>query len=157
MRKLPLLLTGLISLPFKAAAVLPTVPTAVPAEAAPSYAAAGLLQAGLGLAMVVALIFLCAWLLRRFGFQGRSSDRLLKVVSSVMVGQRERVVVVEVGNAWLVLGVAAGQVNALHTMPAEKLPAQGAPQPASGPLMDAVFSRKLRESLQRLGTRGKTD
>jgi len=57
MRKLTLLLTGLISLPFKAAAVLPTVPTALPAEAAPSYAAAGLLQAGLGLAMVVALIF----------------------------------------------------------------------------------------------------
>lgn len=157
MRTLQMLAVSLIGLPFTATAVLPTVPTAAPAEAAPSYVAAGLLQAGLGLAMVVALIFLCAWLLRRFGFQGRSSDRLLKVVSSVMVGQRERVVVVEVGNSWLVLGVAAGQVSALHTMPAEKLPAQGNPIPGPGLLVDGGFSRNLRESLLRMGLRGKTD
>lgn len=156
MRTFKLLVTGLISLPFTAAAALPTVPTAVPPEAVPSYAATGLLQTGLALALVVALIFLCAWLMRRFGFQGRSSDRLLKVVSSVMVGQRERVVVVEVGNSWLVLGVAAGQVNALHTMPAEKPAVHGSPQPDPKTLADGVFSRNLRDSLQRMGMRGKT-
>lgn len=157
MRTLLFVAAGLSSLPLTAAALLPTVPTAAPAEAAPSFAAAGLLQAGLGLTMVLGLIFLCAWLMRRFGLQGRSSDRLLKVVSSVMVGQRERVVVVEVGDAWLVLGVAAGQVNALHTMPAEKQAASGSPQPGPGVLTDNVFSRNLRDSLQRMGLRGKSD
>jgi flagellar protein FliO/FliZ len=157
MRMLQLLVAGLVSLPFAAFAVLPTVPMAAPVETAPSYAAAGLLQAGLGLAMVLALIFLCAWLLRRFGVPGRGSDKLLKVVSSVMVGQRERVVVVEVGNAWLVLGVAAGQVNALHTMPAEKRAEHAGSQPEPGHLAEGVFSRSLRESLQRMGMRGKAD
>jgi flagellar protein FliO/FliZ len=154
---LPPLHAGVSSLPLGAAAVLPTVPTPAPLDGAPSYAAAGLLQAGLGLAMVLGLIFLCAWLMRRFGIQGRSSDRLLKVVSSVMVGQRERVVVVEVGNAWLVLGVAAGRVNALHTMPAEKLPAQGSSQPVPGAPGEGIFSGKLRDSLHRMGMRGKAD
>ncbi|OIP17281.1 MAG: flagellar biosynthetic protein FliO [Comamonadaceae bacterium CG_4_9_14_3_um_filter_60_33] len=157
MRTLWLLAVSLTGLSFPAVAVLPTVPAAAPAEAVPSYAAAGLLQAGLGLALVLALIFLFAWLVRRFGLPGRSSDRLLKVVSSVMVGQRERVVVVEVGNSWLVLGVAAGQVSALHTMPAEKLVTQGSAQPAPTALAEVVFSRNLRESLQRMGLRGKSN
>ncbi len=33
-----------------------------------------------------------------------------------MVGPRERVVVVEVGDTWIVLGVTATHVNALHTL-----------------------------------------
>jgi flagellar protein FliO/FliZ len=33
------------------------------------------------------------------------------------VGPKERVVVVEVGETWLVVGVAPGQVTALHNMP----------------------------------------
>ncbi|MDI1244807.1 MAG: flagellar biosynthetic protein FliO, partial [Rhodoferax sp.] len=71
--------------------------------------------------------------------------------------QRERVVVVEVGNSWLVLGVAAGQVNALHTMAAEKLTVPASAQLGPGALTEGVFSRNLRDSLQRMGIRGKTD
>jgi flagellar protein FliO/FliZ len=148
-----LLLAGLC---LSAAAVLPTVPTAAaePVRASASFGAAGLLQAGLGLAFVVAMIFGCAWLARRFGLQAGGSGRLLKVVSSAMVGQRERVVVVEVGGQWLVLGVAAGQVRALHSMPAQALPDAGA-APAtpgfSGP--GSAFSNKLLESLVKLKKR----
>ena len=91
-----------------ARAVLPTVPSPA-AEPVRSFAAAGLLQAGLGLAVVIGLIFLLAWVARRFGLQSPSNGKLLKVVSSAMVGQRERVVVVEIGDAWLVLGVAAAR------------------------------------------------
>ena len=56
----------LVCISFAAGAVLPTVPTAA-AEPVRSFGAAGLLQAGLGLAMVLALIFLCAWAARRLG------------------------------------------------------------------------------------------
>ena len=133
---------------FAAGAVLPTVPTPA-AEPVRSFAAAGLLQAGFGLAVVIGLIFLFAWVIRRFGLQPSGNGRLLKVVSSAMVGQRERVVVVEIGDSWLVLGVAAGQVRALHTMPAEKLPDVQAPSinSSSG---GGVFSQKLLESISRL-------
>ena len=101
---------------------LPTVSTlpavAQTASEIPSWGAAGMLQAALGLALVVGLIVLCGWAARRFGWQQVGGARLLKVVSSVSVGQRERVVVVELEGTWLVLGVAAGQVRALHTLPA---------------------------------------
>ena len=33
-----------------------------------------------------------------------------------MVGPKERLVLVEVGDTWLLLGVAANSVNLLHTM-----------------------------------------
>ena len=133
-------------------AVLPTV--ASPAtEPVRSFAAAGLLQAGFGLAVVIGLIFLFAWVARRFGLQPSGSGKLIKVVSSAMVGQRERVVVVEIGDAWLVLGVAAGQVRALHT-----LPAQSPHEPLAAPNMNGFvapgsFSQKLWESINKSGKR----
>lgn len=144
--RLAFLLLACIS--FTAGAVLPTVPTPA-AEPVRSFAAAGLLQAGFGLAVVIGLIFLFAWVARRFGLQTSGSGRLLKVVSSVMVGQRERVVVVEIGDSWLVLGVAAGQVRALHTLPAGKLPEHQAPA-AHGLGGGSAFAHKLRESLNKL-------
>jgi len=146
---------------FAASAALPTVPTPA-AEPVRSFAAAGLLQAGFGLAVVLALIFGCAWLARRLGLlQQPGGGRLVKVVSSAMVGQRERVVVVEVGSTWLVLGVAAGQVRALHSMPAEALPDVQEPSTMPGAgvrnFMSAgfgagAFSQKLMESIDKIST-----
>lgn len=104
---------------------LPTVSTPVHEVAPAAVGASGLLQAGFGMAMVVGLIFLCAWLARRFGLQRLGGGHLVKVVSSAAVGQRERVVVVEVADTWLVLGVTPHQVNTLHTLPAQ---AQAQPQ-----------------------------
>ena len=134
-----------------AQAVLPTVPAPV-VEPVPSFAAAGLLQAGFGLAVVIGLIFLFAWMARRFGLQPSGNGKLLKVVASAMVGQRERVVVVEIGDAWLVLGVAAGQVRALHTMPAGNLPDAPAASLAAFAGTGA-FSQKLVDSMARLTKR----
>jgi flagellar protein FliO/FliZ len=150
-----LLLAGVC---LSAAAVLPTVPTAAAEPVRSSFGAAGLLQAGLGLAFVVAMIFGCAWVARRFGLQQTGSGRLLKVVSSAMVGQRERVVVVEIGGQWLVVGVAAGQVRALHTMPAQTLPGH-LPDSDAAPGLPGfsgagAFSARLLESLNKLKKRG---
>ena len=146
----------LAGISFSVGAVLPTVATTA-AEPVRSFSAAGLLQAGFGLAMVLALIFLCAWAARRFGLQQPGSGRLLKVVSSAMVGQRERVVVVEIGGSWLVLGVAAGQVRALHTLPAEKLSETVATPATNGVTGAGAFSEKLLESISNLNKLRKRD
>ena len=140
------LLSALVALP--ADAVLPTVqPAVVAAEPIPTLGAAALLQTGFGLIAVLALIFLCAWAARRFGLQRHASSRLIKVVASTMVGQRERVVVVEIGTSWLVLGVTPGQIRSLHTMPAENFPTD--PASAAGTNAASVFSHKLRESISK--------
>ena len=96
-------------------------------EAAPAVSAAGsLLQVFIGLVAVLLLIAGAAWLAKRLGVTQGGSSGLLRVISSASVGTRERVVVVEVGESWLVVGVAPGSVNALMTLPRGDMPSQTA-------------------------------
>lgn len=74
-----------------------------------------LLQVVVALAVVLAAIAGAAWLMRR-ALPAGGGTGTVRVVGGTMVGPRERVVVVEVGETWLVLGVTATQVNALHTL-----------------------------------------
>ncbi len=91
------------------------------------------------LLLIIGVILGCAWLFRRLSGQTAASPSLLKVVSSTAVGQRERVVIVEVNqDTWLVLGVAQGQVTKLH-----ELPAQAITQPASS------FSERFQQALKK--------
>jgi flagellar protein FliO/FliZ len=87
-----------------------------------------MLQVLLGLIAVLAAIAAIAWLLKRFVPGQGGAGGMLRVIGGVMVGPKEKVVLVELGETWLLLGVAAGQVNALHSMPKpEGQPVQGAP------------------------------
>jgi len=74
-------------------------------------------QVVLGLGFVLALMGALAWLLRRFGGVQQGGGGAIKVIGGSAVGQRERVVLVEVADTWLVIGVAPGHVTALHSMP----------------------------------------
>ncbi|MBL3964347.1 flagellar biosynthetic protein FliO [Burkholderia sp. KCJ3K979] len=87
-------------------------------SAAPSLGIGAVLQTLVGLAVVIGLVFACAWLARRFGFQPARRGGPLKVVSSVGLGAKESATIVEIGDTWLVLGVAPGNVRLLHTLPA---------------------------------------
>lgn len=76
----------------------------------------GMLQMVIGLLLVLATIGLVAWLLKRFSIIPATTAGIVKIIATAGVGQRERVVIVEIGNTWLVLGVAPGRVNTLHSM-----------------------------------------
>lgn len=78
---------------------------------------AGMLQVVLGLGFVLALMGGLAWLLKRLGGMQPGSAGAIKILGGAAVGQRERVVLVEVADTWLVIGVAPGHVSALHNMP----------------------------------------
>ncbi len=80
------------------------------------------LQVVLSLLLVLAAVVMVAWVLKRINLPQQGAGNALKVISGVAVGQRERIVLVEVNDTWLVVGVAPGQVNALHTMPKGSLP-----------------------------------
>lgn len=75
-----------------------------------------MLQVFLVLLFVLGLIIVAAWLMRRFSLLPTAAGRHW-VVSGIMVGQRERVVIVEVQGQWLVLGVTAQNVNLLSSLP----------------------------------------
>ncbi len=81
-----------------------------------------MLQLSAGLLLVLAIIALIAWVFKKIGFHPTNRTGLLKVISSASVGQKERIVLAEIGDIWLVLGVAPGQVNLLHQMNKNTLP-----------------------------------
>jgi flagellar protein FliO/FliZ len=91
------------------------------------------------------LILLAGWLFRRLGFAPQARNgRLLNLRASCQVGQRERVVVVEVDNTLLVLGVTAQQITPLHQYPA---PPRDEDTPAVTPAND--FRQLMRNVLNR--------
>lgn len=73
-------------------------------------------QALFGLVVVLAVIAGAAWLLRRFTQVGGGGGGALSTVAVLAVGQKERIVLVQCRETWIVVGVAPGQVSALHTM-----------------------------------------
>lgn len=89
---------------------------------APAVSAGSMLQVALGLGLVLAMVAGAAWLLRRLAGQPGRQAGAIRVIGGAAVGQRERVVLVEIGATWLVVGVAPGHVSALHTMPRAELP-----------------------------------
>jgi len=105
-----------------AAATLAMLPTAALAQTVgsevPSLGAGTLLHVTLALALVVALLFVGAWLLRRLnGGRGFGGNGPLRLVGGLMIGPRERIVLVEVDETWIVVGIAPGQMRTLHTLP----------------------------------------
>lgn len=122
-------------------------------SAAPSLGFGAVLQTLVGLVVVIGLVFGCAWLARRFGFQPVRRGGPLKVVASVAVGGKESATIVEVGDTWLVLGVAPGNVRLLHTLPAgsaaASAPAGGPAQPFAdtGTSLPGTFGARFRDAL----------
>lgn len=75
------------------------------------------LQMLFGLGIVLLMIAGGAWILKRFSDAQFGLTKDIRVVSAVAVGPKERVVLVDVGETRLVLGVAPGHVNKLTEMP----------------------------------------
>lgn len=95
----------------------PTMPTAAPDLGSSA------LQMVFGLIVVLALLLGALWLLKRISIPRGPVANLMRVVAGVAVGSRERVVILELGNSWLVLGVAPGQVTTLAEIPRQEMPA----------------------------------
>jgi len=96
---------------------------------ASAVSSGSVIQIILSLVLVLAAIVAVAWILKRMNLPQTAPGSALKVISGVAVGQRERIVLVEVNDTWLIVGVAPGQVTALHTMPKNILPISNEPTP----------------------------
>jgi flagellar protein FliO/FliZ len=70
----------------------------------------------LSLLMVLVLIFICALILKRFNLVQQGVSQL-KMVASLPLGSKERVVVVQVGKQQFMLGVTSQQINLIETLP----------------------------------------
>jgi flagellar protein FliO/FliZ len=111
-------------------ALLPVAALAADAPPAP-LGAGSLLQVLVGLAVVLALLLGGAVLLRRLGRIPGLSNQAIRTVAAASVGTRERVVLLEVADQWVLIGVAPGQVRPLATLPKGQLPAAPEPGPTA--------------------------
>lgn len=104
-----------------------------------------LFQVLFGLIVVLAVMATIAWLMKRFGMARQAGNSVVKIVGGVSVGNRERVLVVEVGEQWIVVGVASGRVSALANMPRQP----GVDLPANSVLPVQNFSSWLKQTIDR--------
>ena len=92
--------------------------------------------------MVIGLILVLGWILRRLrGAALLGGSRQLKIVASLALGQRERVVVVQVGEEQWLLGVTAQQISGLGKL-AQPLVADE----AKGLLAKSIMASRAQES-----------
>lgn len=126
------------------------------AEQHPAASAGGLLQVLFGLVVVLALMAAAAWMLRRFGVAKNNTATAVKIVGGISVGSRERILVVEVADQWIVVGVAPGRISTLSSMPRQQPTAaqEAAPESVSGSATGAApaaknFSAWLRQTIER--------
>lgn len=98
---------------------LPGTALALPADGGlPSDPAVttNLVQLVLGLLVVLGTIFVGAWLLRRFGRVPSAIGGAIRIVGGLSMGPRERVILLQVGDTQLLLGVTPGKIQSLHVL-----------------------------------------
>lgn len=111
-----LLLLGWLT-PNAVQAVAANDKVAVPAaDALEPMVGTGLVQLGLGLLLVLALIVAMGWFMRRVSGLAGSAAGALRILGGLSVGTRERVVLIQVGEQQVLLGVAPGRVQTLHVL-----------------------------------------
>lgn len=124
---------------------------AAPAQsAAERSAAGGILEITLALLVVLAAIFGFAWLARRARMLTGAANGRIEVLADLSLGVKERVVLVRVRDAELLLGVAPGSVSTLHAFAASEPTAQAlTEEPAMPGTRPTSFAELLRRSLGR--------
>lgn len=84
-------------------------------QAAPAVASGTqLINVVFSLLLIIGVILALAWLLRRFGQGGFSNQQHMKVLATLPLGTRERLLVVDVSGQQLLLGVTPQQIRTLH-------------------------------------------
>jgi len=106
------------------------------APAAHAGGLGGLGEVTLALLLVLGAVFALAWVLKRVRTFGSRVGGALDVLAQVPLGQKERAVLIRVGTAQILLGVAPGRVSTLYVLPEPldlKVPPAGSAGAANSP------------------------
>ena len=108
------------------------------ASEAPGAPSGAILQMLTGLAVIIGILFICAYVIRQLngGRQFGQTAGPMKTIGVLAISPRERILLVEIGDTWLVVGVVPGQIKTLYTLPKGEIPASIA--------QEAPFGRWLK-------------
>ena len=97
-----------------------------------------------GLMLILGLIYGLSWFVKRFSQGGFMQNSTIKMLSTMPLGTRERIMLVDVGGKQILLGITATHINALHVFEEPVVNATENAIPAS-----SEFSQKLMALLQK--------
>lgn len=100
----------------------------------------------LSLLMVLGVIIISALVLKRFNLTQQNSNQL-KVVASLSLGAKERVVVVQIGEQQLVLGVCPQQISLLKNLETPIDIQAGKPLALSGNVLSFLQKNSIKTSI----------
>ncbi|MGC3895139.1 flagellar biosynthetic protein FliO [Pseudomonas urmiensis] len=130
--------TALAALLASEVAIAATIP-ATPAPGTPGGLSGQLAQMVFGLLLVVGLIFLLAWLVRRMQGAAPRSGQVIEIVGTRAIGPRDRLLLVQVGKEQILIGHSPGSIEALHVL-AEPVEVPAGARPAT-----PEFAQRLLE------------
>ena len=106
----------------------------------PGIGGGDILSLGASMIVVIAVIFLLGWLYSRSRFSGGGSSDVINVIATRALGPKERLMVVEVADQQLLVGMTATGVQTLHVLDKPVSPSTPKTQPG--------FAGRLRSALQ---------
>jgi flagellar protein FliO/FliZ len=87
----------------------------------PDPASSGsLIQITLSLLLVVGLLIGLSVVFKKFGMNRITSQLPFKVIGAMAIGNNQRLMVIEVGEEWIVLGVTPQQITTITSMPRQE-------------------------------------
>jgi len=110
---------------------------------------ATVLSLGTGLLAVIAIIYGCAWLIRRMTGMTGMNNSAIRVVSVMAIGARERIALVEVGGQQILLGITPSAIRTLQVFEEPVVDAGKAP--------DSDFARRLQGMIGKSWTSKRND
>jgi flagellar protein FliO/FliZ len=112
-------------------------------QAARTVASGDIANWSLGLLIVLGVFFLCAWAMRKLAGLSVSGSSKMRVLGGVSLGMREKVVLLQVGNKQLILGVTPGRIQTLHVLEGDDCLGS-----ENDSLMETGFARKLKQAMK---------
>jgi len=101
------------------------------------------LQMVLSLGIIVVLIVSCAYAIRKVSFTQLRSDHAIKIVASLSLGAREKLVLIQIGGQQILLSMTPGEINRIITFD----------EPVVDPEQDAGLSN-FKRTLQEIMIKG---
>ena len=115
-------------------------------NSSPTDVSGSLLKVTFGLLFVVAAIFASAWFFRRFSSMSSVPSDSLKIIGGLNIGNREKVILVQVGKEQVLIGVTPSNINTLHIL-SENI------QATNGQPANQNFSEKFNQALKQWKTK----
>lgn len=116
----------------------PTLPTT------PGLGGGDILNMGVSMLVVVAAIVLLGWLYSRSRFVGGGNNDVISIVATRALGPKERLLVVEVADQQLLVGMTSTGVQTLHVFDTPVVVPSKVDTPVG-------FANRLRSAVQEIG------